>query len=235
LLLLFFFNFSPATILLLKLVDKQLQSFSLGLLKCMNILLAYIPAPIVFSKLIDDTCILWNNECNDDKGTCLEHDLSAFHYIFLGVALGVKGISFIVLIIAFVYIHKRKVFKPYYSKKITLNSKRGRSERKRTIEISSIIADSVISNESLKRFKNTQSDKNDISIVCIKRAKSSESLDTIMTSISSSSSNASGNTFSSGSSGKTTKSNKLTMQSNDLSSAQMDIIHEEQGEIGSSF
>ena len=225
-------------------MDKSLQSFALGLMKCLNILLAYIPAPLVFSNLIDNTCILWNYSCNDDQGTCLESDLKGFHSLFLGVALGVKTTSFIILIIAFLYIHKKKVFKPLYSKKITLNSKSKRKEKKRNEELNSEIASSEIDSDLCSTVSTIKS-KSEYKPVQtaskinngIKKAKSSESLDTIMTCISNSSSNTSATTFSTSSSSSSTKSNNI-MQINELtvfSNPQMDIIHEEQGEISSMF
>lgn len=236
---------------MLKLVDQSLQSFALGLLKCLNILLAYIPAPIVFSKLIDNTCILWNYYCNDDKGTCLEYDIKQFHYLFLGVALGVKTVGFLLLITTFIYIHKRKILKPFYSKTISLNSKSKRNQKKRNSIINSEIAISTIDND-IDSYKNlnivlkSQSHKQDSkkipnSGVEIKRANSSESLDTIMTSLSnlSSNTNTSGTTSSSSSSRSSGKSNKLShlLQFNDSNTLAnpMDIIHEENCEANSIF
>ena len=54
---------TPATILVLKLIDKPLQPFGLGVLRCANVLIAYIPTPIVISQAIDSTCVLWNELC----------------------------------------------------------------------------------------------------------------------------------------------------------------------------
>ena len=61
---------TPATILLLKLVDKPLQPFGLGVMRCANILIAYIPAPIVLSQAIDSTCVLWNDKCSGNVSQC---------------------------------------------------------------------------------------------------------------------------------------------------------------------
>ena len=223
---------------MLKLVDKSLQSFALGLMKCLNVLLAYIPAPIVFSKLIDGTCILWNYDCNDDQGTCLENDIDKFHTLFLAVALGVKAVGFILLIITFIYIHKRKIFRPIYSKNISLNSTSKKNQQRRNSLINSEIALSITNSDESRRGSkvtlNSKIQKNEINYYeksLMRRAKSSESLDTIMTNLSNTSSNISG-TFSSTSSKSSTKSNKSSniFQVNDLvlsSNNQMDIIHEE--------
>jgi hypothetical protein len=236
----FYIIYRPATILVLKLVDQSLQSFALGLMKCLNVLLAYIPAPIVFSKLIDNTCVLWNYDCNDDQGTCLENDIDSFHTTFLAVALGVKTFGFILLIITFIYIHKRKIFKPFYSKNISLYSVSKKNQQRRNSVINSEIAFSFSNDdESCKGSKvtlNSQIQKNEIPL--IRKAKSSESLDTIMTNLSNTSSNVSG-TFSSTSSKSSTKSKTSNIfQVNDLvlsANNQMDIIHEENYEATSTI
>jgi hypothetical protein len=112
---------TPATILLLKLIDKPLQPFGLGVMRCTNILLAYIPAPIVISQAIDTTCVLWNEQCQGDKGTCLEYDTSKFHFILFGISAGIKIISCILLIIFSMYIHKTFILKRRFRDKAILN------------------------------------------------------------------------------------------------------------------
>ena len=112
---------TPATILLLKLIDKPLQPFGLGVMRCTNVLLAYIPAPIVISQAIDTTCVLWNEQCQGDKGTCLEYDTSKFHYILFGISAGIKITSCILLIIFSMYIHKTFILKRHYRDKAILN------------------------------------------------------------------------------------------------------------------
>lgn len=77
---------TPITILLMKLVDKPLQAFSLGVARMANVLIAYIPAPIVLSYFIDKTCVLWKYACNGDKGTCLEYDIREFHFTIFGIS-----------------------------------------------------------------------------------------------------------------------------------------------------
>jgi len=112
---------TPATILLLKLIDKPLQPFGLGVMRCANVLLAYIPAPIVISQAIDTTCVLWNEQCQGDKGTCLEYDASKFHYILFGISASIKIISCILLIIFSMYIHKSYILKRRFRDKAILN------------------------------------------------------------------------------------------------------------------
>ncbi|CAF0877365.1 unnamed protein product [Brachionus calyciflorus] len=114
-------SITPATMLVLKIIDKPLQPFALGLLRCANILLAYIPAPIVLSQVIDKTCVLWNNECQGDKGTCLEYNSFDFHFVLFGSAAGIKIVSGIFLIVFSIYIHKSYILRRKYRSKAVLN------------------------------------------------------------------------------------------------------------------
>lgn len=114
-------SLTPATELLLKLIDKPLQPFALGLMRCFNILIAYIPTPIILSQLIDKTCILWNNQCIGDKGTCLEYHATNFHFTLFGMSAVVKVISSILLVVFSIYIHKAYVLKRRYRNHATLN------------------------------------------------------------------------------------------------------------------
>ena len=33
-----------------------------------------LPSPIIFGKIIDGACILWQTTCGDDTGNCLSYD-----------------------------------------------------------------------------------------------------------------------------------------------------------------
>jgi hypothetical protein len=133
---------TPATILVLKIIDKPLQSLALGVMRCMNtllgmkyiifcyflystcklnIIIAYIPAPIVLSQVIDGTCILWSSKCIGDKGTCLEYSTSQFHIILFGSSAGIKIVSCCLLITFTFFIHKSYLRKRHYIKKVKLN------------------------------------------------------------------------------------------------------------------
>ena len=152
---------TPATILLLKLIDKPLQPFGLGVMRCTNILLAYIPAPIVISQAIDTTCVLWNEQCQGDKGTCLEYDTSKFHFILFGISAGIKIISCILLIIFSMYIHKTFILKRRFRDKAILNHDiTSVLTPKQKYRIDSIVASSdslrnLDENDTLKRKKST--------------------------------------------------------------------------------
>lgn len=56
--------------------DDQ-RSFALGIQWIKVRLFGTIPAPMIFGKLIDDTCVLWKETCDEDGsgvGACLVYD-----------------------------------------------------------------------------------------------------------------------------------------------------------------
>jgi len=54
--------------------------------------------------VFDQECILWSETC-EGKGACLEYNTERLPFIFFGVCLGIKGLSYIC--IAFTYISAR--------------------------------------------------------------------------------------------------------------------------------
>lgn len=54
-------------------VHSQQRSFALGIQWIVVRLLGTIPAPMLFGTLIDDSCILWQESCNE-AGACLVYD-----------------------------------------------------------------------------------------------------------------------------------------------------------------
>ena len=81
---------------------------------------AYIPTPIILAQVIDQTCILWNNQCPNDKGTCLEYNSDYFHYIIFGSSGAVKIVSCIVLLVFSAYVHKNYILKRKYQNQVAL-------------------------------------------------------------------------------------------------------------------
>lgn len=54
-------------------VHSEQRSFALGIQWIVVRLLGTIPAPMIFGSLIDDSCILWQESCNE-AGACLVYD-----------------------------------------------------------------------------------------------------------------------------------------------------------------
>jgi hypothetical protein len=85
-----------------------------------SLFIAYIPTPIVLAQVIDQCCILWNNQCPNEKGTCLEYSSDSFHFIIFGSSGAVKIVSCIVLLVFSAYVHKNYILKRKYQNQVTL-------------------------------------------------------------------------------------------------------------------
>lgn len=70
-------------------VHDDQRSFALGIQWIIVRLLGTIPAPMIFGTLIDDTCILWQESCND-AGACLVYDNHSLSRYMLSLALIAK-------------------------------------------------------------------------------------------------------------------------------------------------
>lgn len=55
--------------------DDQ-RSFALGIQWIKVRLLGTIPAPMIFGTLIDETCVLWQETCDEQLGACLIYENS---------------------------------------------------------------------------------------------------------------------------------------------------------------
>lgn len=66
-------------------VSTEDKSFAQGLSLMMVSLLALIPGPIIFGRIIDSTCLKWTKTCSGN-GNCQIYDQSAFRYLVNTVA-----------------------------------------------------------------------------------------------------------------------------------------------------
>ncbi|KAM7352109.1 organic anion transporting polypeptide 26F isoform 1-T1 [Cochliomyia hominivorax] len=66
----------PALSATLRCVYDDQRSFALGIQWIKVRLLGTIPAPMIFGTLIDETCILWQETCDEEAGACLVYENS---------------------------------------------------------------------------------------------------------------------------------------------------------------
>lgn len=80
-------------------VDQKDKAFSQGLALTMVSLLALIPGPIIFGRIIDSTCKIWSEKCGD-RGNCQLYDQNQFRYYvnFAAMCLTSLGVFFDVLV-----------------------------------------------------------------------------------------------------------------------------------------
>ncbi|XP_003220826.1 solute carrier organic anion transporter family member 1C1 isoform X1 [Anolis carolinensis] len=98
---------TPGYILLLRCINPQLKSFSLGIYTLAIRVLAGIPAPVYFGVSIDTTCLKWGSKRCGGQGACRLYDSNAFRYIYLGLTV-VLGTMSTFLSIAVLIVLKRR-------------------------------------------------------------------------------------------------------------------------------
>ncbi|XP_031617011.1 solute carrier organic anion transporter family member 4A1 isoform X2 [Contarinia nasturtii] len=84
-----FLSTMPALSGTLRCVHSEQRSFALGIQWIVVRVLGTIPAPMIFGSLIDDSCILWQESCNE-AGACLVYDNSSLSRYMLYLALTAK-------------------------------------------------------------------------------------------------------------------------------------------------
>lgn len=92
LMLLTFVASMPALSATLRCVPLQQRSFGLGIQWIIARCLGSIPGPILFGKLIDITCRLWQTKC-DEQGSCFFYDNQQMSRNFLAVSIVGKFLS----------------------------------------------------------------------------------------------------------------------------------------------
>lgn len=69
--------------MILRCVDDNIRSFALGIQWIFVRILGTIPAPIIFGKLIDESCILWQQGSCKSGGACILYDNKSMgNYMF---------------------------------------------------------------------------------------------------------------------------------------------------------
>jgi hypothetical protein len=67
--------------------------------------LVFLPAPIVYGKLFDSTCIIWKETCGS-KGACQLYDIENMRFTLKSADSLLAAISFLVTIPALIYAQK---------------------------------------------------------------------------------------------------------------------------------
>ncbi|XP_076158512.1 solute carrier organic anion transporter family member 2B1 isoform X2 [Alosa pseudoharengus] len=75
---------TPSFMMILRTVTPEYKSFALGIQFMLFRVLAFLPAPVLYGKAIDTTCILWGEKCGKQMA-CQYYDLDKFRQRFLGL------------------------------------------------------------------------------------------------------------------------------------------------------
>lgn len=74
-------------------VSVKDKSVTQGLILMLVSLFALIPGPILFGRIIDETCIVWSEHCSGRKGNCQLYDQKLFRYYVNLTALSLTTIG----------------------------------------------------------------------------------------------------------------------------------------------
>ena len=83
----------PALSATLRCVSDKQRSFALSLQWIIVRCLGSIPGPIIFGRVIDETCIFWKESCDAEQGACYYYDNTDLSNYFLGMSLGCKSLA----------------------------------------------------------------------------------------------------------------------------------------------
>lgn len=101
-----FFTFvisMPALSATLRCVPQQDSSFALGIQWIIARCLGSIPGPILFGKMIDLTCLLWQKKCDDNDGSCFFYNNQNMSYNLMGIALAGKFLSILFFTLSLIF------------------------------------------------------------------------------------------------------------------------------------
>ncbi|GFS36930.1 solute carrier organic anion transporter family member 4A1 [Trichonephila inaurata madagascariensis] len=113
-----FFTFlvsMPSLSATLRCVAETQKSFGLGIQWMTVRLLGTIPAPIFFGWLIDKSCVLWQDSCDDQHGSCLFYNNEKMSANILTIVCLVKFLSCIFFTIAW-YTYRPPDSAPSYAR-----------------------------------------------------------------------------------------------------------------------
>lgn len=66
-------------------------------------ILGSIPGPILFGKMIDLTCLLWQKKCDDNDGSCFFYNNKNMSYNLMGIALAGKFLSILFFTLSLIF------------------------------------------------------------------------------------------------------------------------------------
>lgn len=67
-------------------VDVKDKALCQGLMMTLISLLALVPGPVIFGRIIDSTCLLWGFKCGE-RGNCEIYDQKSFRFYINGTAM----------------------------------------------------------------------------------------------------------------------------------------------------
>lgn len=84
---------TPAIFVTLRCVNEDERPIAMGCQYLLLRLIAYIPTPMYFGRMIDSACMIWDGstgQCDENKGACAVYSPSKFRHIYFGLAACIK-------------------------------------------------------------------------------------------------------------------------------------------------
>ncbi|XP_041360902.1 solute carrier organic anion transporter family member 4A1-like isoform X2 [Gigantopelta aegis] len=97
-----FISSMPALSATLRCLPEQQRPVGLGIQWIIARCLGSIPGPILFGKMIDLTCELWQKRC-DEQGSCFFYNNRQMSYNMLALGLVLKFLSFVFFLLALLF------------------------------------------------------------------------------------------------------------------------------------
>ncbi|XP_036992546.2 solute carrier organic anion transporter family member 1A2 [Artibeus jamaicensis] len=96
----------PGYMVLLRCIKPEHKSLGVGLHMFSTRAFAGIPAPIYFGALMDSTCLHWPTFKCGESGACRIYNSTTFRYLYLGLPITLRGLSFIPAILILIILRK---------------------------------------------------------------------------------------------------------------------------------
>ncbi|XP_078585832.1 solute carrier organic anion transporter family member 4A1-like [Branchiostoma floridae x Branchiostoma japonicum] len=93
-------SMAPYTATIMRLVSKPRRSFALGVQWTLFRLLAWIPGPVLFGYIIDQACVLWQEECGV-VGACVVYDSGKLGLYLLVSSVSIRLVSMALYLLAY--------------------------------------------------------------------------------------------------------------------------------------
>ncbi|XP_027750047.1 solute carrier organic anion transporter family member 1C1-like isoform X2 [Empidonax traillii] len=97
---------TPAYMIMFRCVQPEFKALAVGLYTLVMRMLAGIPAPVYFGAVIDKTCLKWGSTSCGQRGACRLYDSVSNRYVFLGLAALLRGPSYLIAIVFYIFIKK---------------------------------------------------------------------------------------------------------------------------------
>ncbi|NWJ03914.1 SO1A2 protein, partial [Crypturellus undulatus] len=97
----------PGYMVLIRSLKPEEKSFGVGIHGMAARVFAGIPSPIYFGALIDTTCLKWGTKSCGGEGACRMYDIVAYRWLYLGLPVLLRGVSYIPCVFILVILKKK--------------------------------------------------------------------------------------------------------------------------------